>query len=610
MIVTPPKRGSVGNPKSTLIVAKDMNKSQEENKQCQNCKKNFTIEPEDFGFYEKIKVPLPTFCPECRLIRRLSFRNEKSLYRNECKKCRQSIVSVFSKDSDMLVYCRFCWWGDGWNGLEYGVYFNENKNFFSQLNNLLHKTPVSNLFGLYTTLINSEYTNLVGHLKNCYMVTHSDSNEDCLYGSVLGNCKNSVDNTMLSDSELCYENVDCQKCYQTLYSVDCASCLNVFFCQNCVDCADCVGCVNLRGKKFHIFNEPYSKEEYQKKIKEFKLNSHKQISKIKEKANNFWKKFPQKYIHERQNNNVSGDYIYNSKNAHDSFIAYALEDSRFCAFVTQGAKTTNCYDFTHYGISADLLYECLQVGDIVSNIKFSWYIITNSNNIEYSMFCVGCNNCFGCVGLKKKQYCILNKQYSKGEYEILVEKIKKHMDKMPYADKRGIVYRYGEFYPIEFSPFGYNATTAQEFFSLKKEEANKKGYNWKEPEKKNYKIDILPENLPDTIDNVDEKILSKVIDCEHKGLCNETCMTAFKIISEEFQFYKRMNLPLPRLCSNCRHYQRNRFRNPMKLWRRTCMCDKKHNNHEGHCEVEFETSYAPDRPEIVYCEKCYQQEVY
>jgi len=25
---------------------------------------------------------------------------------------------------------------------------------------------------------------------------------------------------------------------------------------------------------------------------------------------------------------------------------------------------------------------------------------------------------------------------------------------------------------------------------------------------------------------------------------------------------------------------------------------------------EFETAYAPDRPEIVYCEKCYQQEVY
>jgi len=29
---------------------------QTENRSCQNCKKNFTIEPEDFGFYEKISV--------------------------------------------------------------------------------------------------------------------------------------------------------------------------------------------------------------------------------------------------------------------------------------------------------------------------------------------------------------------------------------------------------------------------------------------------------------------------------------------------------------------------------------------------------------------------
>ena len=71
-----------------------------------------------------------------------------------------------------------------------------------------------------------------------------------------------------------------------------------------------------------------------------------------------------------------------------------------------------------------------------------------------------------------------------------------------------------------------------------------------------------------------------------------------------------MNLPLPRLCPNCRHYQRINLRNPLKLWNRTCMCNKKHAHHEGQCEVEFKTSYAPDRSEIVYCEKCYQQEIY
>jgi hypothetical protein len=86
-----------------------------------------------------------------------------------------------------------------------------------------------------------------------------------------------------------------------------------------------------------------------------------------------------------------------------------------------------------------------------------------------------------------------------------------------------------------------------------------------------------------------------------------------------------MNVPLPRLCPNCRHYQRLKQRNPLKLWHRKCMCQGKYgtnnlqlttyNNTVTHfhgdqpCPNEFETSYAPDRKEIVYCEQCYNAEV-
>ncbi len=121
---------------------------------CQNCKNNFAIEPDDFGFYEKMQVPPPTFCPECRLIRRLAYRNEKSLYRNECAKCKKSIIAVYPKDSGIQVYCRPCWWGDGWDGGEYAMDFDPSKSFISQVSELLHKAPVPSLFGLYATLIN------------------------------------------------------------------------------------------------------------------------------------------------------------------------------------------------------------------------------------------------------------------------------------------------------------------------------------------------------------------------------------------------------------------------------------------------------------------------
>jgi hypothetical protein len=175
------------------------------------------------------------------------------------------------------------------------------------------------------------------------------------------------------------------------------------------------------------------------------------------------------------------------------------------------------------------------------------------------------------------------------------------MNDMPYIDSMGRIYKYGEFFPSELSPFAYNETTAQEYYPLTKEEAIQQGYRWKDKEERNYSIDIKTEDIPDDINDTDESIINKVIECAHKD-CNHQCTEAFKIIEPEYQFYKRMNLPIPHLCPNCRHYERLSQRNPLKLWHRTCM-------KEG-CTNTFETSYAPERSEIVYCEECYKREVY
>ncbi len=231
---------------------------------------------------------------------------------------------------------------------------------------------------------------------------------------------------------------------------------------------------------------------------------------------------------------------------------------------------------------------------------------------------------------KEKEYCILNKQYTKEEYEKLVPKIIEHMNSMPYISNYGsstpIVYKYGEFFPPELSPFCYNETIAQEYFPLTKEQAIEKGYQWKDPEQRNIQIDIRTEDLPDNIKDVSDDIVNKIIECANTKCTgfnpvNCNCTKAFKIIKPELEFYKKMNLPLPRLCPNCRHYDRIKQRNPLKLWHRKCQCNGTHSSNGVYkntiehfhgnqpCPNEFETTYAPDRPEIVYCEKCYLAEV-
>jgi len=110
-------------------------------KNCQNCKKDFVIEPEDLNFYEKIKVPTPTFYPQCRLQRRLAYRESRSLYKNNCKKCGIELVSIFEIDSNIQTYCSNCWWGDGWEATEYGKDYDFKKPFFQQFYELQLKVP-------------------------------------------------------------------------------------------------------------------------------------------------------------------------------------------------------------------------------------------------------------------------------------------------------------------------------------------------------------------------------------------------------------------------------------------------------------------------------------
>jgi len=512
-------------------------------------------------------------------------------------------VSLFPENVVVPVYSPKAWWTDDWDAIDYGQEYDFSKTFFEQFKELMQKVPQFSLQSQYTTLTNSEYTMMGTHNRNCFMVTNTEYCEDCTYTTYTSNSNNCLDIYMCHKTEFCFECVNVRKCNKAIYSIDCEDCFNISFSKNLKGCNNCFGCFNLRNKSYCLFNEQLIKEEYLKKVNEYDTGSEEVVLSLINKFEKDNLKYPKKFMEETKNVNVSGNYIYESKNALNCFESLGLEDCKYCQFCFL-KPTRDSHDMTQWGGNARFIYDCMGAGDNESMIKFSIDCWAQASNIEYSYHIVSPNDdLFGCIGLKHKQYCILNKQYTKEEYEELIPKIKQHMNDMPYVDKKGRIYKYGEFFPSELSFFGYNETLAYSYAPLSKQQAEEKGFNWAEIKINKYEITKKSSELLDNIKDVDDSILNEIIEDEESG-------RPYRISKPELRMLRQLNVPLPRRHPNERHYRRVAQRNPMKLWHRQCMCESKNHGHQARCPIEFETSYSPQRKEIVYCKDCYQQEVY
>jgi hypothetical protein len=567
-------------------------------KTCQNkdkskyCMGEFTITPDDFLFYEKMKVPPPTFCPECRYIRRLLDRNEYNLYKRKCDATGENIISIYKQDSPFPVYKQDYWKSDLWDAMDYNKDFDFSRSFFEQYEELRRSVP--HLAMVNSSSENSEYTNQAQNNRDCYMLVTSGTNEKCMYGSwnQNGNYMNS-DCYMVEMSEYCYECIWLSKCSKCTWSFNCHDCVDVHFSRDCRGCMDCFGCVGLRNKQYYYFNENVGKSKYEE-LTNKNTWSREFLKEVKKNSEDFHLSKPVKHYNGFSINNSTGDYIQNTERTRYSFNC---RDTKDVAYMQDAwTKTADCLDCTEI-IKAELSYEIQGVEAPSRCIGIRSCFNTVSDSC-YCDMCFGIYECFGCFGLKNKQYCILNKQYTKEKYFELKEKIIKHMRQTN---------EWGEYFPSEFSPFSYNESMAQDYFPLKKEEALRFGYKWSDRNERDYKVTIISSGLPQKISEVSDSILNEVIGCltqENMELKNEytLCTTAFKITKLELMLYKLLKIPLPEKCFPCRRQDRFKKRNLRKLYNRSCM-------KEG-CTNTFETTYAPDRPEIVYCEECYKREIY
>lgn len=533
---------------------------------CKKTGKQFEITKEDFEFYSRVspvitdkKYPLhpPSLCSDERIKRRLAFRNERNLYTRKCDFSGETILSTYSPDKPYKVFKQDIWWSDKWDARDYGQEFDFSRPFFEQVDELWKRVPQIALSN--SQCENSEYTNFTERDKNCYMDFASNRNENCYYCEYTWDSNDCADCFYVEKSELLYMCTYCTNCYHCIYCERCTNSSNLDNCFDCRSCNDCFACTGLRKKSYCILNKQYSEKEY------------KRIIANPEKRNQILQEFkilklttPRLYANIINCENCSGDNLRNCKNAIECYNSFDLHDAKFVE--NSPGKSRDVYDVSGC-CDTELSYEL--VGVCFGYMLFS--CMYSHTGLSHSLYCIACKsskNLFGCIGIKKGEYCILNKQYTKEEYEALLPKIIEHMKRTG---------EWGEFFPASISPFGYNETVANEYFPMKKEDAIHERFKWSDYESPTPKTEKS----------------GAVIECK-------ISKKPFKLIKPEIDFYKKMNLPLPDIHPDLRHLERMKARNPLKIWDRKC-------SKLGH---SIKTTYSPERSEKIYCEKCYLETVY
>lgn len=507
----------------------------------------------------------------------MATRNEWRLHKRKCDMTGQEILSAYPAGTVFPVYANSVWWGDSWDPISYGRDFDFSKAFFKQFSELQKVVPREG-----TSIVNSENCDYNSHIResrNCYLNSLMVRCEDVLYSYWMVGSKDTMDSMHMHGSTLCYwcnDVVNSYNCAMLEASKDCNDC---YFSFELRGCHNCIFSSNLISKTYYAFNRPCSKEEFDE-IKNTYLNGswkswqegYKKFIEVRSKAI---------HRHARIINceNCTGDHLYDCKNCFDCYDSDNSEDCLNAVSVSGSKDVINCYSTGWTG--CEMVYSsCVTRGSInIAYCTYTWW----SNNLRYCDSCASCRNCFGCIGLKHKEYCILNKQYSKEEYELLLPRI------ITYMQETG---EWGQFLPQDLYVFAYNESSANDYFPLGKEEAVKKGYKWKNEDKKDIKPASIRE-LPDNIIDVPDDFTKHILSCEN-------CGKNYRIIAQELAFYKKTHLPLQHKCPSCRHQERFVLRNTCGLHKIKCQ----------RCQKEIESTYTASATEKIYCNECYIGEVY
>ena len=527
--------------------------------------------------YEKVDLVLPDICVTCRWKQHMAFWPFGKFRQGKSDLSGESFITVLPDNARYPIYTSKEWWGDAWDPTSYGQDYDSNRSFFDQLKELQEKVPRPHQQGAQN--VDCDWSDDAWESKNCYLTRSTKRAENVLYGYRAIDVKDSIDVSHVFTLDQCYDCAYCFSSYGLQFSKNCRDCIDSQFLFDCRNCSNCFMCWNLRGKSYCVENIQYTKEEYEEKMKAINLGSYIELQKYKSRYAEILKK----NATHKDNFNIKtygsvGTYMTNCNNCTNVFC---WEDSENCVNCMRGLKAKDSIDLTGcWEIEVSGNNSCCTGA---YQLKYSIWC-EGARYSEYCDECLEVDYCFGCVGLRKKKYCILNKQYTKEEYEILKAKIISDMKARN---------EYGKFPPYSLGLCPYNVSTAAIYFpDADQEYIKERGGYWEE--NKDQKIEgLLTSELPDGIADMDSSISKQALVCPVTGW-------RYNIAPDEFAYLKRKNIALPRVHFDVRTKERLLPLSQTKGEPYNCI----------YCSKNI-VAYYPKawKYERVACEECYLREI-
>ena len=357
---------------------------------------------------------------------------------------------------------------------KHGIDYDFSKDFFENFKRLYDQTPFPALYN-YTWAENCDYVFSAYMSKNCYLSFTIITNcANVMYSfAVTENCTNVLNSSQVwNNSVTVYMSLGVINSMNVFYSRYINNSSDLWFCTNMVGCHNCIMCDSLENKSYYIKSQEYSPEEYKQKAKEL-LDQRKLYPDFFAQLSYEWKNFG--------STDVTGKFVLKSQDVEDGLYSLEIKDGKNLLMVGGSHLNEHMYDVFEAGAHGNTdFWWAINAGVKSENVYNSEWIAT-CNSVYYSRFLEHCNYCIGCIWLKNKQFCILNKQYSQEERFELANKIFAQME------KDWILWKY---FPATMNPFYFNDTVASLVDDFDKEDIKKEWYLRRDEE---IKTDI-PEN--------------------------------------------------------------------------------------------------------------------